>query len=374
MKNSRAVLASILILSVSLSGCSSMQSNTRELEQLLVIQALGFDKTEHGVAVSAATGTGIAPSSARMTAEGSSISLAMYALQEYSTSEEIFYAHTSYTVLGQAAAEDGIADYLEFIERDGRMRLDTPIFVLISGDVSDFFLQAGGKEGDSFDATDILRSLERTAETEGSELIFSAADIISDLSESGAGLLAAIRTVSLDGVLASADSSPTVLPAGYTVISRGKAVGQIPADAALGVALLKNRSGSAYIPLSCGDLLCTVQLDGSDCSFTPVFSGGRLSALEIRISVSASLAEAEGEPDEKLLSELLRHKAEAYIRAVLDVESSLGCDFLQLGNIIERAEPILARGFTQSFSEQLGSVAFNIYADAKIDRSFDLPV
>ena len=52
-------IAAVLVLAALLTGCSggSIYSNYRELEQLMVIQTLGFDRTPDGVRLSASSGS-----------------------------------------------------------------------------------------------------------------------------------------------------------------------------------------------------------------------------------------------------------------------------------------------------------------------------
>lgn len=103
-------IAAVLVLAALLAGCSggSIYSNYRELEQLMVIQTLGFDRTPGGVRLSASSGSDSAgggggsesgaeqsgsASVARLAAEAPSFSLAEEKMQDYSAREDLFCAH-----------------------------------------------------------------------------------------------------------------------------------------------------------------------------------------------------------------------------------------------------------------------------------------
>lgn len=91
-------IAAVLVLAALLTGCSggSIYSNYRELEQLMVIQTLGFDRTSGGVRLSASSGSesGAEQSGsagvARLAAEAPSFTLAEEKMQDYSAREDLF--------------------------------------------------------------------------------------------------------------------------------------------------------------------------------------------------------------------------------------------------------------------------------------------
>lgn len=103
-------IAAVLVLAALLTGCSggSIYSNYRELEQLMVIQTLGFDRTSGGVRLSASSGSDSAGGGggggggesgaeqsgsagvARLAAEAPSFTLAEEKMQDYSAREDLF--------------------------------------------------------------------------------------------------------------------------------------------------------------------------------------------------------------------------------------------------------------------------------------------
>ena len=106
------ICAASLVL---LSGCSggSIYTNYREIEQLMVIQTMGFDKSPDGITLSVSTGnsdsgTSSGSTTAHMSASAKTISLAEDRLRDYSASEELFFAHTSYIAIGEACARSSL--------------------------------------------------------------------------------------------------------------------------------------------------------------------------------------------------------------------------------------------------------------------------
>ena len=259
-------IAAVLVLAALLTGCSggSIYSNYRELEQLMVIQTMGFDWAESGVRLSASSGSDSAGGGggsesgaeqsgsagvARLAAEAPSFSLAEEKMQDYSAREDLFFAHTAYIAIGGASAKESLKPFLDYIERSTDLRLDIPLFVVTNGTASELVLGAGGE---TYDATSVLRSLERNIILRGDGVIFSAAEVVSSLDENGCALITAIKSVKADKAVKEAKAAElTAIPDGFAVIKNGRAVGSVPVDCAKGVNVLQNKVGSAMIPPPC---------------------------------------------------------------------------------------------------------------------------
>ena len=117
----RRTLALLLAAGMLCSGCSTgaISSNYRAVEDLELIQTIGVDRAPEGVCLSAATGKACeneAPK--RMTQSGVSMLAALDQLQDRTPSAGLFYAQTSYLLLGEeAAAAGGLTPLLDFIDR-----------------------------------------------------------------------------------------------------------------------------------------------------------------------------------------------------------------------------------------------------------------
>lgn len=379
-------IVALVCLAALLGGCSggSIYSNYREIEQLMVIQTMGFDFTETGVRLSASSGSdsagggsdgqsnrqGGSAQVARLSADAQSFSLAKENMQDYSAREELFFAHTAYIAVGSRAAETSVLPILDYIERSTDLRLDIPLFVVTNGTASDLVLGAGGE---SYDATSVLRSLERNLDMRGDGVIYNAAQIVAALDENDCALIAAVRSVKADEAVKEAKPGElTALPDGYTVIKNGKAVGSIPVEYARGVNILQNRVGPSSVELTVDGKRATVQLDKCSCEITPVFDGERFAGLDVRVKLTAALSETLGDIPTQKLSRALADTAKLWVTRVLDASQSLECDFLQLGSVLERKQPRRLRGMSADLSERLPSIYYNVGVEAEINRSFDV--
>lgn len=374
-----------------LSGCSggSIYTNYREVEQLMVIQTMGFDKDKNGVTLSVSTGNSGGGTSSSDSSGGSSsgggsgnakttrmavtagtINLAQEKLRDYSASEELFFAHTSYITIGEATAKDSITPYLSYIGRNTSLREDTPIFIIVGGTANELILGAGGKD---YDATNVLKSLERNLEQRGDCQVFSASDITANLKQRNACLVTAVKCTAAKDVLEDAKKDElTALPAGYAVIKGSKMVGTLDMDAARGVSILQNKLKSCYTEIEAEGEPVALLLENCSCEISPVLAGDKLSSLDIKVELSSAMAEAEGEPKLEKLNSALENEAAKWIKAALDKEVEYGCDFLGMGSILERHKPFKLAGLGESFSDSLGKLSYNINVKAEVVRSFDI--
>ena len=106
-KIASGALALLLAAGMLCSGCSTgaISSNYRPVEDLELIQPIGVDRAPEGVCLSAATGkAGEGEAPKRMTQSGVSMLAALDQLQDRTPSAELFYAQTSYLLLGEEAA------------------------------------------------------------------------------------------------------------------------------------------------------------------------------------------------------------------------------------------------------------------------------
>ena len=340
----KKLICALIPAALLLSGCSggSIYTNYREVEQLTVIQTMGFDRSPDGITLSVSTGNSGGGSSenssvTRMSATAGTISLAQDEMRDHSASEELFFAHSSYIVIGEDTAKQGISPYLDYISRSVSLREGTPLFIIAGDTAKALVLGAGGED---YDVTNVLRSLERNIDHRGDLHIFTAANITADLNRRGACLVTAIECVDAKELIEGADDDElTAVPAGYAVIKNGKMAGILGLDAARGIAILRNELKSCYVEL--GD--AAVLTDNCKCKIDA-------ERHEIRVSLSAALAE--GDDDPEALGAALKNTAEKWIRAALDAADIYACDFIGI--------------------EAPDYSKYNINVYAELGRSFDI--
>lgn len=115
-------LALLLAAGLLCSGCSSgtISSNYRPVEDLTLVQTIGVDRAPEGVCLSASTGrVGENEPPQRMTQTGETVLAALDRLQDRTPNAELFYAQTSYLLLGEEAAAAGAVACVRTPESEG---------------------------------------------------------------------------------------------------------------------------------------------------------------------------------------------------------------------------------------------------------------
>lgn len=367
-----------LSLAAGLCGCSggSIYSNYREIEELMIVRTMGFDLSDEGIRLSVsagASGNGSessddAAARSALHAEAPGVSLAMGTIQDYSAREDLFFAHTSYLVIGEDAAREGLDPILSFIKRSAFMRLDVPVFAVLKGEASGLIL---GAENSQYSATEVLRSLERNVKKRGDCIVSTAGELSGELSSTGSALICAIELVNAEAAVSGAQAL-TAIPAGYAIIRDGKMVGSLPMESARAVNLLMNRAGPSEIAISTDNCTACVQFDKCSAEFSPRTENGQLCGIDLSLTLSAALIEFSGSYDEEKMNLALESTLYRWTDEVLRTAAQLGCDFLHLGNTLERQSPEKLYGLSTRLEELLPQLQYNIYVDAQIKRSFDL--
>ena len=171
-------------------GRGGLRGNYREVEELLVIQTMGLDKTLGGVTLSLAAAGDSEDKVARMEADGVSISAAMERIRDYAYEEELFCPHIGRLLIGEKLAEAGIESTLAYICRSPELRLDMPLFVVRGGEAADAVMTVGsGDKG----ICDVMRIIEQDAKRRGESGLTTASQILRDTARCGSSLICALE-------------------------------------------------------------------------------------------------------------------------------------------------------------------------------------
>lgn len=354
---------------VPLGGCGgSIYANYRAIEQLVLIQTVGYDLTKDGD-VGLAVSSGKAPEGGeivRLAATGASVGLAVEAVQDLSTREELYFPHTSYIVLGEAAAGDA-ERFLDYVERSVQTRMDTPLLVVRGGTAAAAVTKAGGEKSD---VTEVLTSIRRDAEQSGATRLFTLGETARSLAESGAALCCAVKAVTDPNT-----GTPTLCHDGFAVLRDGKLVGWVDQAYARGVTLLLGKAAGA-VTLPGG---VTVELTGGGAELTPEWGGeGELTGLTVKLKVSAQVTELKSAvqlSDDAVLEKIgseLGDAAVLWVRGVLSMSRAARADFMGLGRQLAVRYPLKWEKSGVEWPAALEYLPIRVSAEAEIVRVRDL--
>ena len=396
-----------------LSGCSSIYSNYREIQQLMVVQTMGIDREKGGVQVSmaaAAEASGGGPR--RMSAQGSTITAAIDRAYKLSYEEEIFFSHVNHLLVGEAAAEEGLDAFLDYVSQSPTMRIDIPLYIVRGSTANQAVMEVGDS---SKGISEVMQTVHESFASPSNSRVFTVADTINSLLRYGSALVCAVECVPSSesvspGKSASAqgggeqnaqqgeEQNPQqeegqnaqdmtqgetplmAVPAGYAVIRDGKLCKFIEPEEAAAVGLL---TGS--LPIT--DITVTdrngkdasLELNQGSAEITPVWGGkGQLKGLNIQAQVSASVLETDnwqqGSSNEYInhLTAQLESAVSQRLSSLLRTSMKLKADFLGLAGQVERKSPENYRLMSQRFSELLPGLALQITVSGQLSHTNDM--
>ena len=382
-----------------LTGCTSVYSNFKEIEQLLVIQDLGLDKQGGGVLLSLCSAsdesTGNVPK--RLYGTGDSITTALEHIYNYSFEDILFCSHISHVLIGEKAAESGIDDYLSYICRSPIMRLDIPLFIVKGSTAQDAVLKVGdGNRG----VVEIMDSVEMSVGRLGNSSLYTAAETVRNLDRCGSSLICAVELAEPlesdsgapagdspsaseeDGFATQDDGSGklTAVVYGYAVIRDGKLCKFLDRDEAIAVGFLTNKVGLTNVTVrDRHGSLVVLEIDSGGSEVTPVWSGtGELTGLNIAVDVRASIVEVSGSSDTRSaeytdhITAQLEALISDYVSRVMLTSRELRSDFLCLAQTVERDDPSAFHMLPQSFPDLLPSLELQISVSGQLTHTNDV--
>lgn len=381
----RALLLLLMVcLCLPLGGCAGLYAETREVEELLVIQTLGLDPAEEGVSLSLASGAGVraAGSPSRLHGTAPSITAAIERIRSGANEEELFCSHISHVLLGEETARRGVEDLLDYICRSPELRISVPLYVVNGGTAEEAVLTVGD---DSYGICDALDSVNGDVKLRGDGHIFSAADLAYGLAHNGSALVCAVECLpSAEKKLAvagseAAEAEPegprTVAAAGYAVLRDGKLCAFIDRDTAIGVGFLIGDVGPCELLVQDqAGRPVTLSLSRGSCEVTPRWSEeGALTGLAVSVTAFASVAERSGDAAyEDELAARLEAALSERIGTVLQLSRELGADFLGLGSKVELKAPGRFRALEQPFSALLPGLSLELSVSGQIGHTNDV--
>lgn len=427
MKRFLSLLITICSLPA-LSGCGSIYSNYREIQQLMVVQTMGIDREKGGVQVSmaaAAEASGGEPR--RMSAQGSTVTAAIDRAYKLSYEEEIFFSHVNHLLVGEAAAEEGLDAFLDYVSQSPTMRIDIPLYIVRGGTANQAVMEVGDS---SKGISEVMQTVHESFASPSNSRVFTVADTINSLLRYGSALVCAVECVPSSesvspGKSESAqgggeqntqegegqntqqgekqnpqqeeqspqqeegqnaqdktqgENSLMAVPAGYAVIRDGKLCKFIEPEEAVAVGLL---TGS--LPIT--DITVTdkngknasLELNQGSAQITPVWSGkGQLKGLNIQAQVSASVLETDNWQHDNSneyinhLTAQLESAVSQRLSSLLRTSMKLKADFLGLAGQVERKSPENYRLMSQRFSELLPGLELQITVSGQLSHTNDM--
>lgn len=310
-----------------------------------------------------------------MTQSGVSMLAALDQLQDRTPSAGLFYAQTSYLLLGEeAAAAGGLTPLLDFIARDPDMRLSAPLFIVRGGTAQQAVMETGD---DKTDVTEALAALEKDITLDGASHAYTCTDIARALAGSGCavvGAVACVRTPESEG------GKLALAPAGYAIFRDGDYVGSIEPETARGASMLLGVAGHGNLAVTDRDgSTVMLTLDTCKTDFRPVWGDdGTLARVDVTLKLRAGIAElrvprritAREYQDE--LNAALAALVTGWAEDVIAASQALGADFFGVGQALAIGCGRRWAAIRDDWPAVWQSVPVRVTVKADVGRTFDL--
>lgn len=413
---------------LSLSGCGGIHTNYREIQQLMVVQTMGLDQEEGSVRVSmaaAAEASGNGPR--RMSATGGTVSTAIDRAYELSYEEEIFFSHVNHILIGEAAAEEDMDSFLDYLCQSPELRIDIPLYIVREGTAEQAVMEVGdGSRGIS----EVMQAVREVFATASNSRVFTVADTISSLERYGSALVCAIRCepgsestppqggssgeteesaqgeeqgqsgenmqqgqseeearqaqkTGEGGSQQSQKEADTPLMAGmagYGIIRDGQLCKYLEPELSVAVGLMTGGVPISFIAVEDMDgRPCSLEVYDGSAQLNPVWDGpGELKGLELQVEVTASVMESgpsQSSGTEEYINYLtgqLESAVSEQLSSLLQSSMQLKADFLGLAGRVERSSPENFRLMEQDFTEVLPSLELQISVSGRLSHTNDI--
>ncbi len=369
----RRCAALLLAFPLLLSGCAGRKplGSFREIDQMVLVETMGVDRRDglFTVTVSTAAEEG----QVLLKTPAVTLSRALKEMQDYTEKKYIFYGHTRHLLLGPSVLEEELARCLEFVERDGELRMDTKLFALRGDSAEDAIAVPDGEES----VGDLLDSLEKDVALLSESHVFTCGETAEALAERGSVLVSALRLTEPENIL-DGENRRTLLSAGYAIIAGGKPAGWLDPDLARGANLLMGLGEGDLIEAPDGQGgWFAAALTGSRAEYQPSFSEGELQSVNIRLELRCSLSEL-SQPLDLRREEVIRGLEEGIaaveawrVSEVLRISRELGADFCGLEKQVRRAAPLRFDRMKTPWKELFPALPVTVEISVKLARTFE---
>lgn len=381
----RKPLKSIIIIIVlpalltTLSGCDFfLHSSFREIDTLQMVQTFGIDVKKDSYQISISTGAPIdGQPSVIISRPGESLVQSDQAIQDYSSKEDLYFAHTRYVLMGEDAAKSRTLEVLDFFARSSKLRTDIPMFVVKNSTAFSLISQSGKKNND---ITESLSSVERDVKESGFAQAFTCREIIRSLSEYGSALICAVSPSQSEGSIFTETGTLTATSAGYGILREGKLAGYLDKSRSWGANMLTGKSGYSPMVLTIDDSIkVSLHTEAGSTKFDAVWNDdGSLQRITAEVDASGVLVEvsASTKDSQEQFINKISSAFEAEVRSrcegALAVSQELKADFLGIKGFLRKEYPKQIYAFGDDFVSAMAEAEIEVSVKGTVLSSFDL--
>jgi len=383
------------LLLTNLTGCKKdFLPKRKEINDLQLVQVIGIDKLSGGTddcmltiasknlegggqespeSTGGSTG-GSKPKALVLTSKGKTIFDAVRNIQAHSN-KTIFWGHTAYYLIGENAAKDSIAKYIDFFTRDHELRIESKVYIVKGSTTKDLIEQFNQSD---FYISDKLDSLGQNFKllSNSKEMRIHELMRFIDIHHASARI-PCIYLVNRD----KGDGKQTkdIEGCGYAIFSNLKLAGYIDTDISRGVNLITNTVESSIVTVK--DLEgrdVSLEIIDSNTKVIPHFNGDNLESITLKTKVTSNIGEVQSQTDfahensisymESQQSKILKNEMEKALEKIQYFQS----DCLGICDRIRLKRPLKWHKIEDQWMQIFTSIKFDIQVESKIQRTYEL--
>lgn len=309
-----------------------------------------------------------------LSAEAESVNSAIRKFQQYS-GKQLFLGHSIFCLIGEKAARENIAKYLDYVSRDQETRPNKQVYI-VEGDAGSIF-EINAESPYFF--SDRLKNIAESVELVSVSKKMKFYELINEMdkNESFASAVPAIRIIDRRDEKGGFQKDFEV--DGYGIIKNFKLIGFIHNAEARAYNFITDqvKTGSIDVTDTYGNLV-SMEILGSSTRIIPAFEGEKLSGISIKTKFETNINEMHGRED--IFSEEAIHflekqqekKIKSDMEACIKYAKKNKADFLDIGSRIKMRHPIIFEEMQSQWSEIFSGIPITIDVSSKINRSYDI--
>ena len=418
----------IVFLILSLCGCQGggFFPQSREISDIVIIRIFAVDKLDNGnvrVTVSGKSDSasssggeeGESPEQTQaflLSHEDKTVSAATRGLQEYSD-KALFWGHVDVCLIGEDAAKENIREYMDFVSRDSKFRLNANIFVT-RGQAFDLLVEANT---DQYYLPDYITNIAASMTAISQNFELRVLGLLTTLENSYVSS-AVVPTLAAgnkkedqeaqenapgsdqedqpkqedsDETQKNAPDSekklkqsnaltqPIVRIDAYAIINQWQLVGFIEKEQMRGYNFIANKIESPIVQLyEPSGKYAALEITGGRSKIVPKIENSDIMGVTIDLKTQANIDEVKS-PEFELIEGTVHFMEDGLIKeitteieAVIALAKHYRTDFLGISNAIMHKNPKLWDQIKDNYDELFQNLDIIVQANSNIDRTYDI--
>lgn len=302
--------------------------------------------------------------------EGATVFGAALHIQTYGEGY-VSFGHISQCILSAEAASypNAVADLLDFVVRDFETRISTDFYVTEEESAAKIVTETASENQST---TQRLESLRRDFGLESNGWPVTVREFLLDMSDNGCGLVPVLK-------LEKNDDGTTIVSSQMAWFQESRFGETLTPAQSREAAILEEKMESGAVELRLRDgTTVGLRLTGERCEWEPVWQGDRLTGLNIRVHLTADLAEEQGKADfyrSEVMDETEQRfngVIEGQMRELLHLSQKEGADFLHIRRRLAVQCPSKHRILEENWDEWFPALDIRLTVASEIQRSYDI--